>query len=194
VEMLGDASNSFLATVGLRIEPAPVDSGVRVRLDVAVTTMPLYVYKAVEEFRRAIEAIVEETLEHGLFGWRVTDCTVTLTHSGYTSPATTSADFRKLVPMVLVCALRQAGTVVCEPIQHFRIEVPIDTLGSVLPLLARLQAVPQAPVPRGSSYTVEGDIPAAREHELQEQLPSLTRGEGVLDTVFDRYRPIALSK
>ena len=27
-------------------------------------------------------------------------------------------------------------------------------------------------------------------HELQQQLPSLTRGEGVLDSVFDRYQPV----
>ena len=33
-------------------------------------------------------------------------------------------------------------------------------------------------------------IPAARVRELQQRLPALTRGEGVLDCVFDRYRPV----
>jgi ribosomal protection tetracycline resistance protein len=27
-------------------------------------------------------------------------------------------------------------------------------------------------------------------HELQQQLPGLTRGEGVLESAFDRYRPV----
>jgi ribosomal protection tetracycline resistance protein len=27
-------------------------------------------------------------------------------------------------------------------------------------------------------------------HELRQQLPSLTRGEGVLECVFDRYEPV----
>jgi ribosomal protection tetracycline resistance protein len=27
-------------------------------------------------------------------------------------------------------------------------------------------------------------------HELQQQLPALTRGEGVLETFFDRYQPV----
>jgi ribosomal protection tetracycline resistance protein len=37
---------------------------------------------------------------------------------------------------------------------------------------------------------LEGDIPAAHIHELQQQLPALTRGEGVLESAFDHYKPI----
>jgi ribosomal protection tetracycline resistance protein len=60
----------------------------------------------------------------------------------------------------------------------------------VLPALARLGAVPLAPDSGGASYLLAGDIPAARVHELQQQLPSLTRGEGVLDSAFDHYQPV----
>ena len=35
---------------------------------------------------------------------------------------------------------------------------------------------------------VEGEIPAAQVHELRRQLPGLTRGEGVLESEFSRYR------
>jgi ribosomal protection tetracycline resistance protein len=145
---------------------------------------------------------VRETLRQGLYGWEVTDCTVAMTHSGYLakhglghqpfnkSISSTGEDFRKLTPLVLMDALRQAGTVVCEPIHRLRLEVPDDTLGAVLPVLARLDAVPGTPVPRGSSYLLEGEVPAARMHELQQQLSALTRGEGVLETAFDRYQPV----
>jgi ribosomal protection tetracycline resistance protein len=37
---------------------------------------------------------------------------------------------------------------------------------------------------------VEGDIPAARVHALTQRLPTLTRGEGVLDSAFDHYRQV----
>jgi ribosomal protection tetracycline resistance protein len=37
---------------------------------------------------------------------------------------------------------------------------------------------------------VQGEIPAARVHELQQQLPALTRGEGVLECAFERYQPV----
>ena len=43
---------------------------------------------------------------------------------------------------------------------------------------------------RDSSCVLEGDIPAARVHELQQQLPALTRGEGVLECAFDHYQPV----
>jgi ribosomal protection tetracycline resistance protein len=41
---------------------------------------------------------------------------------------------------------------------------------------------------RGSSYTLVGEIPAAWVHELQQQLPALTRGEGLVEC--DSYQPV----
>jgi ribosomal protection tetracycline resistance protein len=190
VEILGKAPNPFLATVGLRVDPAPIDTGVEFRLDVKVESMPLFVYRAVEEFRKAIEDTVRETLRQGLYGWQVTDCIVTMTQSGYTSPASTPKDFRLLTPLVLMEALKQAGTTVCEPMHRFRLEMPADSFGRVMSVLAQLRAVPQASAPRGSSCLLEGDIPAARVHELQQQLRGLTRGEGLLEATFDHYEPI----
>jgi ribosomal protection tetracycline resistance protein len=103
--------------------------------------------------------------------------------------SSTGEDYRKLTPLVLTSALRQAGTVVCEPIHRFRLEAPADTLGPLLAALTRLRAVSLAQVVRGCALTLEGDIPAARVHGLRAELPALTRGEGVLECAFDRYEP-----
>jgi ribosomal protection tetracycline resistance protein len=73
---------------------------------------------------------------------------------------------------------------------RFHLELPADTLGPMLPVLARLHAVARPPAMRGSSCLLEGEIPAARVHELEQQLPALTRGEGVLESAFDRYQPV----
>jgi ribosomal protection tetracycline resistance protein len=191
-EFMSDEANPFRATAGLRIEPAAAGSGVRFRLGIEPGALPV-------AFQKAVEETVRDTLREGLSGWPVTDCTVSLTHSGYTPPppfgwskwSTSAADFRHLTPLVLMTALRRAGTQVYEPIHRFSLDVPADTFGLVLPMLARLGAAPGAPQPRGSSYLVEGDIPAAWVHELELQLPALTRGEGVLDCVFDRYQVVA---
>jgi ribosomal protection tetracycline resistance protein len=109
---------------------------------------------------------------------------------GYRAPGTTANDFRKLIPLVLMRALKQAGTVVCEPMHRFHLEIPADTFGATVPVLARLRAVPQMQEMRGASYVLEGEMPAARVHELQQQLPGLTRGEGVLESAFDSYQPV----
>ena len=154
-------------------------------------------------FRRAIEDTVHATLRHGgRYGWQVTDCTVTLTHSGYwprqshahgtfdASMSSTAGDFRNLTPLIVMRALQQAGTRVCEPVQHFRLEIPADLAGPIWPVLIRLRAVPQAPAPQGEACVLEGEIPAARVRELEEQLPGLARGEAVLETAFDHYQPV----
>src|SRR5919202_1180641 len=195
VERMREPPNPFLATVGLRIEPAPVGSGVEFRIEAELGSMPLAYFRAVED-------TVRETLRQGLYGWEVTDCTVTTTHSGYLgkhglghqyfnkSISSTGEDFRGLTPLVLMSALEEAGTVVCEPIHRFRLEAPADTLGPVLAALARRHAIPEAPATRGSWCTLEGEIPAARVHELRLELPELTRGEGVLESELARYRPV----
>jgi ribosomal protection tetracycline resistance protein len=195
VEILHKKGNPFLATVGLRVDPAPIDAGVDFRLAVELGSMPYAFFKAVED-------TVKETLEQGNHGWQVTDCTVTMTHSGYAprqshahqgfdkSMSSTGWDFRGLTPLVLMTALQQAGTTVYEPMHRLRLEVPADTVGSILPVLATLRAVPETPTIRGSWCWLEAEIPAAQVHELNRQLPALTRGEGVLESAFDHYQPV----
>lgn len=75
-EIIDQGGNPFLATIGLRVDPAPVGSGIAYRLEVELGSMPFSLMRAVEE-------TVGETLRQGIHGWRVTDCVVTMTHSGY---------------------------------------------------------------------------------------------------------------
>jgi ribosomal protection tetracycline resistance protein len=65
-----------------------------------------------------------------------------------------------------MAALDQAGTIVCEPMIRVSLEIPAETVGSVLAAVARAQ-------------------------DLQRQLPGLTSGEGVAETSFGGYRPLA---
>ncbi|HET7244133.1 MAG TPA: translation factor GTPase family protein [Streptosporangiaceae bacterium] len=194
-EIIDTPPNPFLATVGLRIDPAPVGSGVRFRLEVELGSMPFAFFKAVEE-------TVAVALQQGLHGWQVTDCVVSMTHSGYwprqshahahfdKSMSSTAGDFRNLTPLVLMDALKRAGTGVYEPVHRFHLEIPADTYASVLPVLARLRAIPGGPFMRGALCLLDGEIPAAQVRALEEQLPGLTRGEGVLEAAFGHYQPV----
>jgi ribosomal protection tetracycline resistance protein len=69
-------------------------------------------------------------------------------------------------------------------------EIPSDTFAAAVSAMARLRAAVQTQEMRGSSYVLEGEIPAARVHELQRRLPALTRGEGLVECEFDSYRPV----
>jgi ribosomal protection tetracycline resistance protein len=198
-EVLHGPGNPFFATIGIRVDPAAAGSGMAFRLAVGHEDVPLYVYKNMEGFAAAMRQYVTDTLRQGLYGWQVTDCTVTLVRSQYSvpdGPPTTRGplsgpqDFRKLTPLVVMAALKRAGTVVCEPVHRFRLDAPADTLTVLLPALARLHAAPEVTGSGNFWCTLEGDIPAARVHELRQQIPHLTRGEGVMESSFARYDPV----
>ncbi len=196
VEFITDEANPFLATVGLRVEPGPRGSGASFGLETYLHgTLPLAFVKAVEE-------AVYETVQQGLRGWEVTDCRITMTHSGYyprqshahatfdKSMSSVAGDFRGLTPLVLMEALQEAGTLVCEPISAFTLDLPADSLGSLLPGLTRLGGIPGTATPDGTTTRLRGELPAARVHELTRLLPGLTHGEGLLESAFDHYEPV----
>jgi ribosomal protection tetracycline resistance protein len=202
VEVLQAETHPFSATVGLRVDPAPIGSGVQFRLDVDPRLVPLYIYKTAERFVEVMTQYICRTLREGLFGWQVTDCAVTMTACNYyvgdgpakpsgSTPRTTAADFRKLTPIVLMGALEQAGTVVCEPIARVSLEIPTAATGAVVPVLARLGAAVETASPQGELSVIETVLPSARVHDLQRQLPGLTGGEGVLESSFGGYQPVS---
>jgi ribosomal protection tetracycline resistance protein len=164
-------------------------------LDLKVGSIPTHVYYTVEAFHEAMERTLLETLRQGIYGWEVTDCAVTMTDCDYHAPplrwpGTTASDFRVRTPLVLMGELKQAGTVVCEPIHRFHLEIPSDTFGATVSAMARLRAAVLSQEMRGSPYTLVGEIRAARVYELQQQLPALTRGEGLVECEFDSYQPV----
>jgi ribosomal protection tetracycline resistance protein len=197
VEVIGTDPNPYLATVGLRVEPAPVGSGVDFGLEVELGSMP-------PAFFAAVEASVRSALLRGNHGWEVPDARVRMTHSGYwarqshahgtfdKSMSSTAGDFRDLTHLLMARSIAQAGTVVCEPVHRFELEVPAGALGPTLALLAQAGGVPlttESRGPSGSSVVVTGDVPADAVHRLTLMLPDVTRGEGVLSSRLDHFRP-----
>jgi ribosomal protection tetracycline resistance protein len=187
-----------MATIGLRVGPGPVSSGVQFRLDVDQRLVPLYIYKTEGRFIDHMTQYIHLALVQGLYGWEVTDCTVTLIKCDYyvaDGPAkpsvpmvrTTSADFRKLTPRVLRQALERAGTRVCEPMLRLSIESPSGAIGGLLNAVAQLGGVVEQTSVLGNLSTTEARMPADRSRELQGQLSGLTGGEGNIESVFDGY-------
>jgi ribosomal protection tetracycline resistance protein len=201
VEILNTPTNPFHADLGLRVEPAPPGSGVAVHVsgEIDPRDAPLYVFKTFDSFAERMDEYVRLALEEGLFGWRVTDCVVTLTRIGYSladgppsrrGPMPTSRDIRRLVPLVLIQALEQGGSTVCEPVFRIVAEVPSEAIGPVLAALGRLGAAAAAPSPRGQLSVLEATLSASHVQELRRRLSGLTGGEGVLDSEFAGYQPV----
>lgn len=189
-EVLGKEGNPFLATVGLTVGPGEPGGGVSVKLAVRAGSVPLFVYKSVDQFQQAFTGIVREALEQGLYGWEVLDCVVTLTECGYTSPGTRASDVRYLTPLVLFAALRRAGTVVCEPVSRVRLEVPADLVVPSTVAVTRLGGDVTGTDIDGGFAVLRGEIRSSAVQALRELLPGLARGEGILEAWFDRYQQV----
>ena len=175
VEVMGEKANPFYATIGFKVERGELNSGITYTLGVELGSLPL-------AFHKAIEDTVFQTLKQGLYGWEVTDISVTLTHTGYASPVTTASDFRNLTPLVLMDALKQAETYVYEPVNEFELTVPEHAISTAMYKLAAIPATFAEPIFNNDSYQLTGSLPVAKTENFKRMLHFFTEGEAVFIT------------
>jgi len=183
LDLMGGAENPFVATVGFRVEPGREGSGICYTLEVKLGSLPLPLHRTIEE-------TIFESLKQGLYGWEVTDIAVILTHTGYSSVATTAGDFRNLVPLVLMDALAQAGTAVYEPLNEFELSAPIQSISQVMFKLSMVKAIFERPILRSDTFLLTGSLPIATTEEFKRNLHALTEGEGIFLTRPAGFRKI----
>lgn len=172
----------FQATVGLKLEPAPIGTGITYDIGKLRGMLPLSFHKAVEES-------VRETLRQGLHGWQVFDCAVTLIEARC-PPGSVAGHFRHLAALLTAEALSKAGTVVCEPVHRYELEAPAIALNDMLVVLLGNRGTIEEQILDGDQCRLRGMIPAIDVHAVAKQTPELTHGEGFFDTDFDRYQPV----
>jgi ribosomal protection tetracycline resistance protein len=192
----------YLATLGVRVEPAAVGSGLTCDLEVELGSMPPAFFAATWEG-------VRMALAQGLSGWEIPDARVVLTHTGYwprqsamhqkfnKNVSSVGADFRNLAPVLVHESLRQAQTVVCEPVETFQLEIPVAALPVVTVTLARLSGLvtgteaDAAAAAAALTLTLTGTIPTRNVQPLLAQLPEQTSGEAVFTSEVTHYTPVA---
>lgn len=192
LEEIGVDGNPYLATIGLRVDAAEVGHGVTFSPGVERGNLPAAFIAATEEG-------VRRGLQQGRHGWVVTDCVVTMTASRYyprqsrahqrfsKAMSSVGADFRNLAPVVVMAALEQAGTAVCEPVDRFELELPDDSLSAIASLLARLGADTVDSDTAAGWTRIVGHLASARVPDLTGRLADMTGGEGALVTRPDHY-------
>jgi ribosomal protection tetracycline resistance protein len=193
--LITDQDTPYLATLGFRVEPAPAGSGLACGLEAERGSMPPAFFAATWEGVRA-------ALAQGRSGWPVPDARVVLTHTGYwprqsamhqkfsKAVSSVGADFRNLAPVLIHQALRQAGTVVCEPVETFRLEIPASALPAVTVAIARLSGLITAAGPAAGALALSGTLPTRSVQLLLAQLPGQAGGEGVFTSEVTHYAPV----
>ena len=193
---ISDKATPYLATLGLRVEPAPVGSGLTRDLEVEPGSMPPAFFAATWEG-------VREGLAQGRSAWAIPDARVVLTDTGYwprqsamhqkfsKSMSSVGADFRNLAPVLIHEALRQAGTVVCEPVETFQLDLPVSALPALTMTITRLSGLVTGTTPAAESLALAGTLPTRSVQPLLVQLPEQASGEGVFTSEVTHYVPVA---
>lgn len=115
---------------------------------------------------------------------------MTLVQSRYRAPTPPAGYFRQLTASVLGTALGRAGTTVCAPVSEFEAEFPAGALSAVLHDLHALGGTPEPPVMGTTRCRLRGLIPTAEVDTLEQRLPGLTQGQGVLTSRPAGYQPV----
>jgi ribosomal protection tetracycline resistance protein len=171
------------ASVGLRVAPGPVGSGVEYVMGIERGYL-------LPSFHTAIEETLSTVVDEGPSGWRVTDCVVTLIHGRYHASTPSAGEYRRLTAAAFGHAVRQAGTTVCAPVSRFELEIPIDSLTSVLAKLVAAGATPDPAEVGLNRCRVTGTMPTADVDEFEQRLPGMTAGRGVFFSEPAGYLPI----
>lgn len=178
-EIHGETNPPFYATVGFIIRPQEGDQS-------KWTYKP---GKAKHNFFDAAEIGGRATLSAGLFGWPVVDIDVEVTDLIFLV-SSVPADYRRLAALVMADAIKQAGTVVCEPVHRFTLRTPADSAGGCIHLLITQRAEIETSSVVDEDTIIEGIVPAASIDAVARNLPGLSQGRGDIDTRFSGYQPV----
>ena len=85
--------------------------------------------------------------------------------------------------------MREIDGTTCEPIERLLIDVPEDCVGSVMEKLGPRKGELLQMAPQGSRMRMEFLIPARGLFGYRSEFLTDTKGEGILNTVFDSYQP-----
>lgn len=168
------------AILRFRIEPGEQGSG----LTYSSLARP---ERLLESYQNEVARRVPEALQQGLFGWEVTDLKVTLLEGEHHVWHTHPLDFAVATPMGIMDGLARTGVKLLEPMVRFRLSVPEETGGKIMNELVQMRGQFDSPEVRGERMEIEGILPVATSLDFPARFGSLTKGRGVMSTVFAGY-------
>lgn len=173
--------NPYWASIGLRIEPMPRNSGISYQTEVS------YGYLR-NSFQNAVEESIYEEVKHGLLGWELTDFKIVFDYGLYYSPVSTPADFRALTPYALDLALNKIGTVLLEPFYNFTLQLESDHVGKAVGDVQKMKGNIHDIKDKEGLSIITGELPVNNSKNYQREVLSYTNGEGVFITELQGYK------
>ena len=131
-----------------------------------------------------------------MYNWEVTDLRVTLIGGGYHHVHTHPMDFFLATPMAVMDGLRNAGTLLLEPMLALRISAQEELVSRVIGDILAMRGSFDTPVMHDGSFTLEARVPLATCMDYSVRLASMSGGRAQMFTRFCGYEecPLELGK
>lgn len=172
--------NPYWASIGLRVEPLPLGSGLQFESEVSVGYLN-------PSFQNAVHDGVKSACTRGLYGWALTDAKIVFSYGLYYSAVSTPSDFRHLTPHVMEKLLRKAGTELLEPYCGYTLEVPETYAGKALNDLQTMGAEIEGTDTKEHFVVITGRVSEKASRDYSLQVVSYTGGQGVFTAEFSGY-------
>ena len=173
--------------VDLRVEPAPLGTGISFKWAIVGGAIP-------KEYESAVKKGVREAAETGvLAGYAVVDVKVTVLDGSYHDVDSSELAFGVAGSMAFQDALKKAGLVILEPVMKLEVVVPEEYLGDVMGELTSRRGKIRGMSERAGAQVVSAQAPLAELFGYATDLRSATQGRAHFSMQVAGYEEVPAS-
>lgn len=140
-----------------------------------------------QSFQHAVYQGIQQAMTEGLYGFPLTDMSITLADAAFFSPVSTPAEFRKLAPYALYKALLDANTYVVEPLMAIELFIKKEYSGRAIAELGKLEAKIENMSERKSEIVIQAKLLHSKFLIFESQLNEWFKATAYLKNHFDGY-------
>ncbi|MBQ8592256.1 MAG: TetM/TetW/TetO/TetS family tetracycline resistance ribosomal protection protein [Lachnospiraceae bacterium] len=171
------------AEVHLLLEPGEPGSGLQFMSNCSEDDLD-------KNWQRLIMTHLEEKEHKGvLTGSAITDMRITLIAGRAHLKHTEGGDFRQATYRALRQGLKQAESILLEPVYEFTLEVPESVVGRAMSDIDKMQGTFVLQQSEVGTAVLKGSVPVIRMRDYQKEVASYTKGHGRLFCTFAGYAP-----
>ena len=143
-----------------------------------------------KNWQRLVMTHLEEKKHRGvLTGSEITDLRITLTAGRAHLKHTEGGDFRQATYRAVRQGLKQAKSLLLEPVYEYRLEVPSEMVGRAISDVQRMYGSFSEPRIEGEFSILTGSAPVVNMRDYQTEVIAYTRGRGRLFCTLKGYEP-----
>lgn len=139
--------------------------------------------------RLILTHLYEKTHPGVLTGAPITDMEITLVAGKAHIKHTEGGDFRQATYRAVWQGLRQAKSVLLEPVYGFVLEIPAENAGRAMSDIGRMYGSFEPPEIDGDTAALRGKCPVATMRDYAKEVVQYTRGQGRLSCTLSGYEP-----